>query len=399
MSEQSTDRAGQRRAARSAAVPASRRPLYFLVAVVAVVLIILVSSGAAKPSKPAAPGAGTPAPVSLPRWQAALAGGSPRLAVYGDSISEDSPSRTLAWPSDLRSMLSKRIGGASGTGLILLTPNSVKDEPRVTYTGSWANSPHGIDGAAREASGPGDTIVFRPGITGVQFVVDYRTGPQWGTFSYQIDGGPPVAVNATTPANSVETMSIPVSASSAHTLTIDSPSDATTVDISAVGLAGATGLQLANLAKSGADTTMFNPPQGIASCFTPIRPDLSVILLGANDYNSQVPLATYTANLQAAIDNAKLTGDVLLVVTVPENYQGAHTVPRSRYTEALYALAVANHAGLLDLTKRWGSFAHGTALGLYKDDVTHPSAKGAADIAQAVFATIVPGSPAAAPPR
>lgn len=407
MSERSADRARLRRPARREGVRSPRRSLFYVVATAAVVAVALLALAGIKTakettpkaSKPGAIGSITTGPVSLPRWQTALAAGNARLAVYGDSISEDTPSRALAWPSQLRRMMGSKISTAAGSGLILLTLNSVTEESRVTYTGKWANSPHGIDGAAREASGPGNTLVFRPGITGDQFLIDYRTGAQWGTFSYQIDGGPAVAVAATSTTNSVATVSIPVSTSTTHTLTINSPADATVVDISAVELVSGRGLRLANLAKSGAGTAMFNPPQGIASCFTPIRPNLSVIFLEANDYDTQLPLATYTANLQAAIDNAKLTGDVLLVVTVPENYQGAHPIPRSSYTAALYTLAAANHVGLLDLTKRWVSFAHAKALGLYVDNLTHPSARGAADIARAVYATIVPGSRPAPPPR
>lgn len=395
MPETAPERPRGRPAKEKSGSPGSARLLLGVTAAAVVAVAAFIALGGAKPATaPPTPAAGTGAspraPTTLPRWQAALASGTARLTVYGDSISEDSPSRAGAWPSLLQKLLGSRIGVATGTGVILLTPNSVSEDRRVTYSGKWSNSPHGIDGAAREAVGPGSDLVFRPATAGDRFIIYYRTGPLWGTFTYQVDGSPPVGVNATVPTNGVASVSIPLTNGAGHTLTIRSPADGLTVDITAVALFnGATGLRLANLSVSDAGTAMFNPPQGIASCFAPVRPDLSVIFLEADDYDRQTPVATYKRNLDAAIGQARLTGDVLLVTSIPE-LPGSHPTRLSGYTAVLNTLARENHVALLDLSKEWGSFARGVSRGRYQDNMTRPSAKGAAEIARAVYAAIRP---------
>lgn len=337
---------------------------------------------------------------SFRKWRAAVArqrtGAFARINCYGDSITEDTPSRAGAWPEVFRPMLGVSLGATgTGTGPILLTPNSVGGDTRIAYTGSWANSPHGAFGTAREATGPGSTITFTPGIPNDRFLVTYRKGSSWGTFTYSVDGAAAVSVNANAGTDSIALLEIGPLTLGSHTLVINSPATAgQIVDISTLEASvGTGGIRVGKLAKSGTDAAAFTQSQGVAGSFDPFVPDLSVIFLGANDYNAQTPVATYKTRIGSAVTRARLTGDVLLVVTVPENYStSGKTILRQAYTDALYQIADEQDVALLDLTKRWGTFTLGTAQGLYLDALTHPSVAGAFDIANAVFAAVRKGT-------
>ena len=82
------------------------------------------------------------------------------------------------------------------------------------------------------------------------------------------------------------------------------------------------------------------------------KPVLTIISLTANDFNKQVDLITYEANLQKIISKAKIYGDVLLT-TIGLRILTAST-PQQNYFDVVKDLAKKNNVAFLDVAGRWG---------------------------------------------
>jgi len=122
-----------------------------------------------------------------------------------------------------------------------------------------------------------------------------------------------------------------------------------------------------------------------------LAPDLTIICLGLNDLNTGVSVATYTANMQTLITQAKAVGDCLLVTGGPWDPTGSSVsyATQGGYWQAMHQLAVQNNLRIVDMYSRWGTMTAASALGLeaggsFSQDC-HPSATGQADYAQTIF--------------
>jgi lysophospholipase L1-like esterase len=116
-------------------------------------------------------------------------------------------------------------------------------------------------------------------------------------------------------------------------------------------------------------------------------PDLTVISLGINDaINASTPTSVYKTNMQAIIDAAKLSGDVLLVSPFPSN-TGSYEPTELTYLPILTELSVTNGVGFINLHDRFISGSRANSDG-YMSDTLHPNNAGYADMAQVVFNTI-----------
>ena len=143
-----------------------------------------------------------------------------------------------------------------------------------------------------------------------------------------------------------------------------------------------------NAGWSGSQTT--NAAQNTSS-WTPIpalktlAPDLTFINYMINDEAFGVSVATRTANMQAIIDAAKLSGDVVLIMHNDTN-QGT-PVAQAETLALLQGLARANNIPLMRFDQRLGPFAQAGAL-MY--DGKHPNQVGHA--AEAKLAAMLIGS-------
>lgn len=106
-----------------------------------------------------------------------------------------------------------------------------------------------------------------------------------------------------------------------------------------------------------------------------------------NNWLDQVMPTTYYADMQTIITAAKLTGDVLLVVPVPTVFTLAALVYQQAIQAEIYALSKANNVPILDMTKRWVSYANKSTL--YSADGIHPTAIGYSDEASAIAKIIL----------
>lgn len=338
--------------------------------------------------------------IGLSHWRQAVANamagtGNARLVMYGDSITQgytdgsgtEVGALTNGTPGRLRGLF-QGFFGANGDGISWLFTGAIYTDTRLVTTGAVAKNvgPFGLAGL--QVAGVAQNFTFTPLNAGDTFVVYYLTGPSYGQFTAACAAGS-VVINANAASNGYASTTLATNSSYAiDTLTITGVAG-NTAAIVAVDFKSASNSNISvswcALQGKMASDLLGTPAaaQGsLALGFDMVAPDLSIIQFGANEYATQTPVATYKSNLQTIITRAKQTGDVMIVVTVPQTPGAA--IPMASYTAALYQLAATNNVVVVDLYKRWTSFAVSNPLGLYANSV-HPSFNGYQDIALALF--------------
>lgn len=341
-------------------------------------------------------------PSSLRRWRSALAaqaGAYVRLNCYGDSITWGATTASPSvenWPARLRAMLKQKYGTQAGTGVVYWHDWNTTNDPSLNQIGTWEAAgfgPFGVSCASTNT--PGSKITFTPPADCDSFTVHYLKSTGCGTFTMSVDGGAATNVDAVAATTQSAKATIAAGASGPHTLTVTAPTGGgATGYLFVVGIEatnGSTGVRVTRCAKGGAQVsnliTGLDSAGSIATAFDLNPPTLAVLAFGMNEYLNQASVASFKADMQTAIDRAKVTNsaDVLLVATIP-NADQSKPIKQADYRKALYELADANNVPLLDLFERWGDYTTSNAapLSLY-GDLTHPNGKGYYDIAAAVF--------------
>ena len=120
-------------------------------------------------------------------------------------------------------------------------------------------------------------------------------------------------------------------------------------------------------------------------------PDLTVIQLGANDLNTNVDVATYTANMLGIITAAKAVGsDVVVAISSFGNTGGYGTdAQRLAYRQAVIGLCAAQGCVVVDYAARSLNYASANALGLMRDSI-HKTEPGYADDATLLARALLP---------
>jgi lysophospholipase L1-like esterase len=129
--------------------------------------------------------------------------------------------------------------------------------------------------------------------------------------------------------------------------------------------------------------------------FATVAPDLTILELGINDFNTSVSLATYMANMQTLITTIKNAGsDCILLTGAPWDAvnSGIPYATQTTFWSGMQQLATQNNLRMINIYNRWGDFSAATTAGLYAtgsfSNSSHPSAKGQLDYAQAIFNAI-----------
>lgn len=124
------------------------------------------------------------------------------------------------------------------------------------------------------------------------------------------------------------------------------------------------------------------------------NPDLSIVNIGINDWNTSTSVTDYAASMQAIVTAcASGGGNVVLHAPYPSNpaVAGYASIARQlQFIDVLYSLADKNGCGLIDLTERRGSYAESNPNGFYAGDSEHPSGAGYFDIACITASAICP---------
>lgn len=336
-------------------------------------------------------------------WSAALANrdNAPAKTYHiGDSITEWAYTTALdkRWTTRLNSLLRSRFptaGIGSGGGVGFLPPYIVGPGPQpcVTVGTPGTDTTFGI-GRRCSLMVVGNTKTYT--FTGTSFKLHYVQGPSTGSMGVQIDGGSVTTVATSGTLSDGKEWASPALTAGAHTVTISVISSTvyfTGIDISngdeAKGIRAYEGGHWGW--KSG---DYMGGANSWLATLTQLQPHLVTVALGTNDYQAQVPVATYKATLTTLVGyiKANITADPSIVfIAWPERTDVvAPTIPWASYVGAMKEIAAADSSvSVLDFTNRVAGPAVSNGLGLWYDQV-HPTDKGAALLADVIAGYLMP---------
>ncbi|MEV6287608.1 SGNH/GDSL hydrolase family protein [Kribbella sp. NPDC051770] len=334
--------------------------------------------------------------AALRRWRwrraATVAGtGAARYAKIGDSISAGQglqPS-TQSPPVVMAGMLAAQgfpVRGAS----VIMNPRTRTADSRLAFRGAWSELDQDALTTYAASRTAGDSIEFTASIGDAG---DYRArvihGADSRPFRIGVDGGEAVLV---TPRGGVGPMAteIPLQglAAGEHRVTVTVAGDAGVLQVGSIGIEASAGIAVGDFGISMSTTEDWvagGAPYSALRHVVAWAPDLAIIALMTNDaHGLAVPPDRYAANLRAMVDALVGDCDVVLEVQIPGD---PALVDLDPYRKAVYAVADETGVPVLDLFDRWGDFGAARDAGLM-NDMFHPNATGAADIAAAELAVV-----------
>lgn len=351
-------------------------------------------------------GHGTGTPTPTPLWSAAkaavLAGTrNAKITCVGDSITAGfganaanagSNGRSAAWPKIMADALTT--GGLRGSwqSLVGKSRSDAASNPvsypsydnRVTLGTGWDASTSLVGLGEKpfaNFANTGTTFAFTPTTSVDTFEIVYLQTVNGSAFSYAIDAGTPVNVNAT---GTLGLFKITVSGSlGAHTLNIVRNAGGTDnvriysviaynsaqkeVSVLNAGWIGGTAAQAA------AAVNIYDP----ANMLNYQQPDLTIISLTTNDAFANTDPTAYKASIQTLITKAKLTGDAILAITAQSDPAATPQIRQDAFAQYMLDLSTLN--GLvspIDFRVPLGAtYSIANAAGYMRDN-THPNASG-----------------------
>jgi lysophospholipase L1-like esterase len=351
--------------------------------------------------------------IGLKRWKAAytkVRNGTDAATIcfIGDSITEGENSGAGAsngpassWPTmgyvgRIRSALQKY----GDTGLGFIAPFVPNQSPLWTFSGTGWNKTatgFGVTNQYARSATNGDTATLT--FEGTGFVICYAAGPNSGTFTYAIDGGTATSVNANN-STAIDNATVAITGLTVgqHTIVITN-TDATGKVLYLLGgqpTKSPKGVTVHMVGRAGTMSDVNSNPASLDITIDLLKPNLTIIALGANDYYNGMAISTYKANIQSIIDRALTTGDVLLFANGIRG-DGANGHPITNqvdYVNALKDLAKQNQVALVDLWSAWGgdpNYVQNT-LGFYGNGQTvHPNDFGHESMARLLLSVIAEG--------
>lgn len=252
----------------------------------------------------------------------------------------------------------------------------------------------------------GATLTYTPENAFAFDTVDiyFLGGVPAGTFNVNVDGGASLQTVVPGAAHTVQVVTITGIALATHAINIVTNTASPTFITGMVARASGTKrVEVYDMGWSAA--VVLNPAALGASYATPlsvtnqyvyfnalpvVAPDLTIIHLTINDINNQTATpAVYQAALQTMVVQALVSGDCLLMVGNPGNtaaWTGGIVAPQ--YQAAVYAVAAALGIPVVDITKRWTSYAVTNPVMPFGDagaGAIHPSTVGNGDVADAIL--------------
>lgn len=240
------------------------------------------------------------------------------------------------------------------------------------------------------------TITFTPQGNVTDFDIYWRDAALARDFSWAVDGGAPTTIQSTG-VSAMRKSTVSAGAAGIHTLTLAWVAGA--VEIFGVdaydSTAGRKEVSCLNWGVNGATTATMvgnvGPPNGGRLQFiTSFPPDLVIGELGiVNSWRNSVSVATAKAEMLQLVQAVKAAGSSFMFLTPP--YDGGvagFTANQNAYVTSMYEIAVAEDVPLIDIRKKWLSFANQTALGLTGDNVHPTVAAGYPDTAAVILRAI-----------
>ena len=218
-----------------------------------------------------------------------------------------------------------------------------------------------------------NALSFTPSIPVDRFTVYYFTEPTFGDFTLDVNGGATMPLSQ----NSAKSLASVTLTPALGTNTINIRRVSGTVRIAGVIAwnSAAPAVDVVNLGWSGSTAVGWNnatDPWSPLNAIGTLAPDLTIIKLGINDWQTNVTLANFKAGLNALITRARLTGDVMLCS--PNQTGGsALSTAQDTYIDALRDIVDSANVRMSD-----GYVFHGTYAALNGAgkmfDTLHPKA-------------------------
>lgn len=347
--------------------------------------------------------------ANLPKWTAARArvkagGADAQIDWMGDSVpagiganagnSGWAGSKVNAAPAVLSRALqarglNSRSDGIFGANNIGSAANFLAYDPRNTFGTGWTryadvSAPNG-DPIYQDNASTG-TWAIVVGIPFDRMRVRYTQFSAAGQLTVNVDGG--AALTPDGSANAYINGAGTPTSMQAATFTVARGTH--TVNLQRNGVGGefrvlsiefwdstTSTVRVLNCGLSGAASATWlsaSVPTKIQSHFTDvnaIKPDLSIIQLGINDWVNAVAVATYKSQLTTLVNAAKANGDVVLVVPNPTNEATISLAIQSSFRQAIYDIA-GETTPVFDFMRLLGTYTDGNALGKYFD-TNHPN--------------------------
>lgn len=278
-------------------------------------------------------------------------------------------------------------GGSWGLGQTI--SNFKTGDGRVTSADGWALGSVLSAGGNSFASTALGSMTFTPQSTVDTFEIIWRDGAVGRDFSWQVDGGSATNVLSTGVTQFAIT-TVPAGSLGAHTLTINwvlgniniigiNAYDSTRKELSLWnwGICGGTSTNLINNSDAAVGRLAI-----LAS--STLKPDLAFIEGGViNDWRTSISVATSKANVTTLVTTCKANGtNVILVTPCFDNGVAGLTSNQQAYVNAMYEIANEQNVGIIDIRKKWISYANAVANGWNNgSDTVHPTTAGYLDIA------------------
>lgn len=265
-------------------------------------------------------------------------------------------------------------------------------DTRTTFGSGWAMSGGGTLGAnfIRYTNGSTSTFAFvPPGSFDTITIYYYRSSGQ-GSFTVDVDGGASLGTVNTAGTTGFVSTSFTVAAGT-HTINLNAQNNGSLFIAGIIpSLSTAPAIDVVSGAWYGAVAGTFNGSGsfGPLTALRALAPDCTVINLTINDSNAGTALDTYQTNMESIISAAQESGDVVLMVGPPSDSASALNGTLGEYVQIIYALAAQYGCAVVDLQRRWGSYAEIQATFPYSDTL-HPGNLAYADAGQAVASALV----------
>lgn len=327
--------------------------------------------------------------------------------VRGQSFGVGTAQAVNAWPMQLATLLNSAgvnagannvwcDGGSWGLGQTIA--NFLTGDSRCSATGSWtlsgSNSPGG--NAFASAAAGSMTVTMQGNFDTVEYF--WRDGASGRNFTGQISSDTAVNINSTGSTVLARTVSTKTggAVSSYPTLMTWALGSITPLGISAYdstrkeitcwnwGICGGTSAAMIN----NTDTAV-----GRLTCISNAltKPDIAFVEGGVvNDWRTSVASSTTYTNLTTLVQALKTAGsDVIVCIPVFDNGSSGLTAQQQTYVDVMYQVARENSVGVLDIRRKWVSYANAVTNGWQTNsDNVHPTTAGYLDMATVAAAVI-----------
>lgn len=310
-------------------------------------------------------------------------GDSTTAGIYSDVYGSATGSTNQGGPNSYPSQLAKRLTamGLPADYGFALPGHSGNDDSRWTIGAGWSyvGKGNGMGNNSYIWGTAAGTMTLNPAYAADTYVIYYYADNGTGSFTVQATGGASTTITSKATAGIYTATITAASASASNVVTFTWVSGTAFVaGVEFVNSANGNRVRVLNGGVGGSTSADWatSGAAGSVAGIKAIAPDLTIISLGINDsWQTPAPAAsTVMSNVQAVINAAAVSGDVMLMSAFPRNASS----PMDGYNAAY----LASGKPYVDIQRRWMYSAQ--SMGLMTSDNIHPNAVGYGDIATAV---------------